>query len=89
VETEKKLTADQVMDMLRNAPGITLLDELSSQIYPLPADCEGKDDVFVGRIREDISCEKGIDMWVVSDNLRKGAALNAVQISELLFCSPS
>ena len=89
VETENKLTAEQVKDMLGDAPGVTLLDDLSSQIYPVPSDCEGKDDVFVGRIREDISCENGIDMWVVSDNVRKGAALNAVQIAELLFCSGS
>jgi len=85
VETERKLTADEVRDLLRRAPGVTLLDDPESQIYPMPADCEGKDDVFVGRIREDLSCENGIDMWIVSDNLRKGAALNAVQIAELLF----
>jgi len=85
VETERKLTRGEAMDILRNAPGITVLDEPSVQSYPLATDAEGKDDTFVGRIREDISHDSALDMWIVSDNLRKGAALNAVQIAELFL----
>ena len=85
VETAKKLTRDEVIALLQNAPGVTVMDDPANQIYPTADFAEGKDDTFVGRIREDISNENGIDMWIVSDNLRKGAALNAVQIAELLI----
>ena len=64
--------------------GVRVIDNPESNDYPLAIDAEGKDDVFVGRIRDDISCENAINFWVVSDNLRKGAALNAVQIAEYL-----
>jgi len=85
VETEKKLTANQVRELLAKAPGLTVFDAPEKGVYPMPIDCDGKDDVYVGRIREDESVENGINMWVVADNLRKGAALNAVQIAEVLI----
>ena len=69
--------------VLRIAPGVVVMDDVANKIYPTALVSEGKDEVFVGRIREDISHEKGIAMWVVSDNIRKGAATNAVQIAEL------
>lgn len=83
VETEKKLTRDDAINILKNAPGVEVLDDPANQIYPLASEAEGKDATFVGRIREDISLENALDMWIVSDNLRKGAALNTVQIAEL------
>ncbi|MDD5065474.1 MAG: aspartate-semialdehyde dehydrogenase [bacterium] len=82
IETETKITRKEAMAILKKAPGVTVVDDVEKLKYPLPIDCEGKDDVFVGRIREDNSVENGLNMWVVSDNLRKGAALNAVQIAE-------
>ena len=84
IETEKKLTANQVRELLAKAPGVIVFDAPEKSIYPLPIHCDGKDEVFIGRIREDESIENGINMWIVSDNLRKGAALNAVQIAEVL-----
>lgn len=84
IETEKKLTAAQAREILRKAPGVEVVDDPARQLYPLPANAASKDPCYVGRIREDISCENGLAMWIVSDNLRKGAALNAVQIAELL-----
>ena len=86
VETIGKLTRDQARQILTRAPGVAVLDDPGRGIYPLAVDAEGKDEVFVGRIREDISSENALDMWIVSDNLRKGAALNAIQIAESLFC---
>ncbi len=85
IETEKKLTVAQVRQILAEAPGITVADYPEKKIYPMPIDAAGQDDVFVGRIREDESIENGINMWVVADNIRKGAALNAVQIGEELI----
>lgn len=85
IETEKKLTASEAREILSNAPGVTVLDDPNKQLYPLATDAAGKDDTFVGRIREDISTRNGLDMWIVSDNLRKGAALNSIQIAELLI----
>ncbi len=85
VETEKKLTAAQVRLMLRESPGIVLCDEPQSNIYPMPIDAVGKEATYVGRIREDESIANGINLWIVADNLRKGAALNAVQIAEILI----
>lgn len=87
VETERKLTVEEAREIFRNSPGITLMDDLEAGIYPMPNQCNDKDDVFVGRIREDISSPSGIAFWCVSDNLRKGAATNAVQIAELLVKS--
>ena len=85
IETEKKLTADQARDILSRAPGVVVLDDPARQFYPLATDATGKYETFVGRIREDLSVECGLDLWVVSDNLLKGAALNAVQIAEGLL----
>ena len=85
VETEKKLTANEARSLLSTFPGISIFDAPEKNAYPLPLQVAGKDDVYVGRIREDESIENGINLWVVSDNLRKGAALNAVQIAEELI----
>jgi aspartate-semialdehyde dehydrogenase len=84
VETVKKLTAAEARALLAKAPGITVADDPANQVYPLAIYAAGKDTTFVGRIREDISHPSALDMWIVSDNLLKGAALNAVQIAELL-----
>jgi aspartate-semialdehyde dehydrogenase len=87
VETERKLTVDEARELFRAAAGITLVDDLAAGKYPMPLDCSGSDDVFIGRIREDLSSDNGLAFWCVSDNLRKGAATNAVQIAELLVPS--
>ena len=84
VETERKVTAEEARELFTAFPGISVVDDLAEGQYPMPLDCSGKDDVFIGRIREDLSCENGLAFWCVSDNLRKGAATNAVQIAELL-----
>jgi aspartate-semialdehyde dehydrogenase len=85
IETERKLTVQEAKEVLANAPGIVLIDDPSAKQYPLAIDCAGKDPVYVGRIREDLSIENGLNIWIVADNLRKGAALNAIQIAELLI----
>jgi aspartate-semialdehyde dehydrogenase len=86
VETVDKITAQEARNLLENAPGITVMDEHADGGYPTAVgDCAGQDAVFVGRIREDISHPRGLDLWVVSDNVRKGAALNSVQIAECLI----
>jgi len=84
IETERKVTVEEARELFAAFPGITVIDDLSAGQYPMPLDCSGKDDVFIGRIREDLSCDNGLVFWCVSDNLRKGAATNAVQIAELL-----
>ena len=84
VETERPLGLDEARQLLADAPGVTVVDDLGQKQYPMPLDCDGKDDVFVGRIRKDISGGNGIAFWCVSDNLRKGAATNAIQIAELV-----
>jgi len=84
IETEKKLSPNEVRAALSKAPGIVVFDAPEKNIYPLPVDVAGKDETYVGRIRVDESIENGINMWIVADNLRKGAALNAVQIAEKL-----
>jgi aspartate-semialdehyde dehydrogenase len=84
VETERKITADEAREIFRRAPGIAVVDDLSAKEYPMPSNCDGRDEVFIGRIREDLSSPNGLAFWCVSDNLRKGAATNAVQIAELL-----
>jgi aspartate-semialdehyde dehydrogenase len=85
VETEKKLSVAEVKALLGQAPGIIVVDEPENNLYPLALDATGKDATYVGRIREDHSVQNGINLWVVADNLRKGAALNAVQIAEILI----
>jgi aspartate-semialdehyde dehydrogenase len=82
--TEKKLTAVEARELLRKAPGIKVLDDPANNVYPMPMLAAGDSSTHVGRIREDISQDNGLDLFVVADNLRKGAALNAVQIAELL-----
>jgi aspartate-semialdehyde dehydrogenase len=84
IETEKPLSAGEAKKILSGAPGVTLVDDPANNSYPLAIEAAGKDDVFVGRVRQDESIENGLNFWVVSDNIRKGAALNAVQIAELL-----
>jgi aspartate-semialdehyde dehydrogenase len=86
VETVDKITAEEARNLLENAPGVQVMDEREDGGYPTPVgDSAGQDPVFVGRIREDISHPRGLDLWVVSDNVRKGAALNSVQIAESLI----
>ncbi len=86
IETRKKITAAEATEILKKAPGVVVMDERKAGGYPTPAiDAAGRDPVFVGRIREDISHPMGLDLWVVSDNVRKGAALNSVQIAEILI----
>jgi aspartate-semialdehyde dehydrogenase len=85
IETRDKISAAQARALLEKAPGVVVMDERKAGGYPTPVgDAAGKDEVYVGRIREDISHPRGLDLWVVSDNIRKGAALNAVQIAEIL-----
>ena len=84
VETEKKLTVAEARKLFATFPGIVVIDDLANKQYPMPLNCNGRDEVFIGRIREDLSSPNGIAFWCVSDNLRKGAATNAVQIAELL-----
>lgn len=85
VEMEKELSVPQVKRILSRAPGVTLQDNIDDHLYPLPLEAAEKDEVFVGRIRKDKSIKNGINLWIVADNLRKGAALNAIQIAELLI----
>ncbi len=85
LETEKKITAREVREILSKAPGVVVVDNPAKAEYPLAIHAAGKDETFVGRIREDESIPNGINMWIVADNIRKGAALNAVQIAELLI----
>jgi len=85
IETRDKITVEQTRNLLKNAPGIVLMDEQKPGGYPTAVtESAGKDPVFVGRIREDISHPRGLNFWVVSDNIRKGAALNSIQIAEIL-----
>ena len=85
IETREKITAEQAREILSAAPGVTVMDDCVEGVYPTPAmESSGQDPVFVGRIREDISHPRGLNLWVVADNVRKGAALNSVQIAELL-----
>ena len=85
IELETGLSADEVREILAGAPGIIVYDDPRKNLYPLAIDVVGKDETYVGRVRVDESVPYGINLWVVSDNLRKGAALNAVQIAEHLI----
>jgi aspartate-semialdehyde dehydrogenase len=82
IETEEKISANEVRAILSTAPGVVVYDDPKKNIYPLAIDVAGKDEIYVGRIRADESIPNGINLWIVSDNLRKGSALNAVQIAE-------
>ena len=84
IETEEKITADTARQLLSEAPGVEVMDDPPNNVYPLATDAAGKDVTLVGRIREDESIPNGLNMWVVADNIRKGAATNTVQIAEIL-----
>ena len=85
IETVKPIAPDKVRDILRKSPGIVVIDDPKNNLYPMPKDVEGRDEVFVGRIRKDPFVKNGLWLWVVADNLRKGAATNAVQIAECVI----
>lgn len=85
IEFEKEFELQNLASTLESSPGVIVLDDTNNNIYPTAIDCTGKDEVFVGRIRRDFSVDNGINIWVVADNIRKGAATNAVQIAELLL----
>ncbi len=85
LETEKPLQVADIRKALESAPGVTLVDDPQHYVYPMPIESAGKDDVYVGRIREDLADENGITLWLTGDQIRKGAALNAVQIAEYLL----
>ena len=84
LEFEEPIEVDEAKELLSGSPGVEVLDAPNMCRYPMALDATGKDAVFVGRIRRDTTVENGLSMWIVSDNLRKGAALNAVQIAEIL-----
>jgi aspartate-semialdehyde dehydrogenase len=84
VETEQPISPDEARELFASAPGIQVIDDTAGGHYPMPINADRRDDVLVGRIRRDLTCENGLAFWCVSDNLRKGAATNAVQIAELL-----
>ena len=85
IETEKAVSPDEARAILRGSPGVKVVDEPVKALYPTPVDAADHDEVYVGRIRKDFSVQNGLNMWIVADNLRKGAALNAVQIAEILI----
>jgi aspartate-semialdehyde dehydrogenase len=85
IETARKLTPAQARAILAEAPGVKVVDDPSKNLYPMPLDAAGQDLTLVGRIREDFTIENGLNLWVVADNVRKGAATNAVQIAEILI----
>ncbi|GAA0748092.1 aspartate-semialdehyde dehydrogenase [Clostridium oceanicum] len=87
IELEKPFELNDIFELYKNSKGIILKDDVDNLVYPMPVDCEGKDEVFVGRIRRDFSIENGLNLWVVADNIRKGAATNAVQIAECIISS--
>jgi len=87
IETARKITASQVRELLAQTPGVRVEDDPSNNLYPTPIHATGNDECFVGRIREDLSSDNGIAMWIVSDNIRKGSALNAIQIAEHMLNS--
>jgi aspartate-semialdehyde dehydrogenase len=82
IETGEAIEPDEVRSILERAKGVVVEDDPAARVYPTPLHVAGRDEVFVGRVRKDLSSERGINLWIVSDNLRKGAALNAVQIAE-------
>ncbi len=84
VETKDPLSPERARELLAAAPGVSVVDEPGAARYPMPIEAAGRDEVFVGRIRRDPGNERALDLWIVSDNLRKGAATNAVQVAELL-----
>lgn len=85
IETHKKITVEEARALLEKAPGVQVVDKREPGGYPTAVEAAGQDATMVGRIREDVSHPRGLNMWVVSDNVRKGAALNSVQIAEILI----
>ena len=85
IEFEKTFSINEVKSILKNSPGIIVKDDIKNDIYPIATEANGHDDVFVGRIRKDYSTANALNLWVVADNLRKGAASNAIQIMEKLI----
>ena len=85
IEFDRPITPNQVREILSEEPGVRVVDDPFSDVYPMPIDAAGTDEVLVGRIRRDVSHPNGIALWVVCDNLRKGAALNAIQIAEQMM----
>ncbi len=85
VEFHNSITPEAAREALAKAPGVVVIDDPSALEYPMPLDCDGSDQVFVGRIRPDDSVENGLNLWVVADNIRKGAATNSIQIAQLLL----
>lgn len=85
IEVEKEATVQEVFEVLRSAPGVVLQDDIATQTYPMPIYAEGEDATYVGRIRQDLDNKKGFHLWIVSDNLLKGAALNSIQIAEAML----
>jgi len=85
VETERKISVEEARELFAATPGLVVEDDLAKKVYPMPIHANNRDETFIGRIREDLSCPNGLAFWCVSDNLRKGAATNAVQIAELLI----
>ena len=84
VKTREKISVERAKELIANAPGCKLVDDLKNKVYPMPLDTSDQDIVFVGRIREDLTCDRGLNIWCCGDQVRKGAATNAVQIAELL-----
>lgn len=85
IELSNEFELSDIVELFKNSQGITVMDDLENNIYPTALYCDGKDDVYVGRIRRDFSVDNGLNIWVVADNIRKGAALNTIQIAELLI----
>jgi aspartate-semialdehyde dehydrogenase len=86
-ETEEPISVEQIREALKNAPGVTLVDDPQNYVYPMPLESAGKDDIFVGRVRKDLADDNGNTLWLTGDQIRKGAALNAIQIGEYLIKS--
>src|SRR3972149_6240492 len=84
VETQRKITVEEARKLFAATPGLVVMDDLDKKVYPMPINGDRRDETFIGRIREDLSSPNDLAFWCVSDNLRKGAATNAVQIAELL-----
>ena len=85
IETEKPISVEEAQKAIASAPGCTLQDDPANLVYPMPLDTAGKDDIFVGRVRKDLADDCGLTFWLSGDQIRKGAALNAVQIAEYLI----
>jgi aspartate-semialdehyde dehydrogenase len=85
LEFHNKFKIEDVVEVLNNSPGLKVIDDVNNNLYPMPISAANKDDVYVGRIRRDNSVGNGLNLWVVADNLRKGAATNTIQIAETLL----